>query len=212
MLVTIFTHIKKKYGQDVRKLVRSIESLMTTYMKVTADIKFIKLCKVEKIIPTFAKVNLSIKSESRKLKLRIARLVMESEIESKHLDKKKLKKELKSICIQLKSVLGLFQHNALLHQVSFAVKSRQKAIFPNSNTIATEFELLFQKLFGDISNISENEVSKIKTQLRNTCKKYSKVKVPCRHRKFVLELSKTENIVILKQGKGRGVVMDKRKI
>ena len=101
---------------------------MTTYMKVTADIKFIKLCKVEKIIPTFAKVNLSIKSESRKLKLRIARLVMESEIQSKHLDKKKLKKELKSICIQLKSVLGLFQHNALLHQVSFAVKSRQKAI------------------------------------------------------------------------------------
>ena len=85
-------------------------------------------------------------------------------------------------------------------------------IFPNSNTIATEFELLFQNLFGDISNISENEVSKIKTQLRNTCEKHSKVKVPCRHRKFVLELSKNENIVILKQDKGRGAVMDKRKI
>ena len=56
-------------------------------MKVTADIKFIKLCKVEKIMPTFAKVNLSIKSGSRKLKLRIARLMMESEIQSKHLEK-----------------------------------------------------------------------------------------------------------------------------
>ena len=113
----IFTRIKKKHGQHVR----SYESLMTKYMKVTADIKFIKLCKVEKIIPTFAKVNLTIKSGSRKLKLRIARLVMESDIQSKHLEKKKLKKELRLSCIQLKSVLGLFLYNALLHQVSFAV-------------------------------------------------------------------------------------------
>ena len=97
-------------------------------MKVIANIKFIKLCKVEKIIPTFSKVNFSIKRGSRKLKLRIARLVMESEIQSKHLEKKKLKKELRSICIQPKSVLGLSLYNALLHQVSFAVKSRQKAI------------------------------------------------------------------------------------
>ena len=44
--------------KDVRKLVKSYESLITKYMKVTADIKFINLCKVEKIIPTFAKVKL----------------------------------------------------------------------------------------------------------------------------------------------------------
>ena len=69
---------------------------MIKYMRLTADITFIKLCKVEEIVPTFAKVNLSIKSGSRKLKLRIARLVMESEIQSKHLEKKKLKKELRS--------------------------------------------------------------------------------------------------------------------
>ena len=75
----IFTRIKKKDGQDVRKVVRSYESLMTKYMKVTADIKLIKLCNVEKI-PTFAKVNLFIKSGSRKSKLYFARLVMESEI------------------------------------------------------------------------------------------------------------------------------------
>ena len=40
---------------------------------------------------------------SRKLKLRIARLVMENEIQIKYLEKKKLKKS-----FQLKSVLGLF--------------------------------------------------------------------------------------------------------
>ena len=42
-------------------------------MKVTANIKLVKLDKAEKIIPTFAKVNLSIKRGSRKLKLSIAR-------------------------------------------------------------------------------------------------------------------------------------------
>ena len=242
---------------------------MTKYIKVTADIKFIELCKVEKIIPKFAKVNWSIKSGGRKLKLRIARLVMESEIQSKHLEKKKLKKELQSICIQLKSVLGLFLYNALLHKVSFAVKTRQKAILKrhekklikfrknqnivpenhktsfakcivhnfssydlsdeeitalsygldthiptntDNNTIATEFELFSQNVLIDILDIPESEISKIKTKLRNTCEKYSKVKVLYRHRKIVLELSKNKNIVILKQDKGRGVVvMDKHK-
>ena len=99
---------------------------MTKYMKVTADIKFVKLCKVDKIIPLFAKSNLSIKSGSRKLKLRIARVVMESEFQSKHLEKKKLKKELWLICIQPKSVLGSFLYNALLHHVSLAVKAGNK--------------------------------------------------------------------------------------
>ena len=55
------------------------------------------------------------------IKLRIARLVMESENQGKHLEKKKLKKELRLSCIQLKSVLGLFLYDALLHQVSFQV-------------------------------------------------------------------------------------------
>ena len=81
----------------------------------------------------------------------------------------------------------------------------------NSNTTATEFELFFQNLLRDISNIPKCELSKIKTKLRNTCEKYSKVKVPYKHRKIVLELSKNENILILKQDKGRGVVvMDKQ--
>ena len=82
----------------------------------------------------------------------------------------------------------------------------------NSNTTATESELFFQNLLRDISNIPKCELSKIKTKLRNTCEKYSKVKVPYKHRKIVLELSKNENILILKQDKGRGVVvMDKHK-
>ena len=64
-----FKLIEKKHGQDIIMIVRSYESLKTKLMKVRADIKFIKSCKNENLIPTFSKVNLAIKSDSRKLKL-----------------------------------------------------------------------------------------------------------------------------------------------
>ena len=37
-----FKYIKEKHGQDIFMVVRSLESLKTKYMKVQADIKFIK--------------------------------------------------------------------------------------------------------------------------------------------------------------------------
>ena len=57
-------------------------------MKVQSDIKS---CKKENLIPTFAKVNLSIKNANRKLKLCIARIVMESEMENKQQEKREVK-------------------------------------------------------------------------------------------------------------------------
>ena len=58
----------------------------------------------------------------------------------------------------------------------------------------------------------ETEISKIKPKLRNTCKKYCNIKVPYAHRKIIYNLSKRDDIVILKQDKGRRVViMDKTK-
>ena len=58
----------------------------------------------------------------------------------------------------------------------------------------------------------ETEISKIKTKLRNTCEKYCNIKVPYAQRKIISYLSKRDDIVILKQDKGRGVViMDKTK-
>ena len=88
------------------KIVRTYESLKTKLMKVEANIRFIKFCKKDNLIPTFAKVNLSIKSGNWKIHLRIARTIMETEIQNKHREKKKLKQEIASISIQLKSTLG----------------------------------------------------------------------------------------------------------
>ena len=77
----------------------------------------------------------------------------------------------------------------------------------NKNSIVTEFELFFQNLLKDISNMLEIEISKIKTKLRSTCEKYCKIKVPYTQRKIISNLSKQDDIFILKQDKGGGVVI-----
>ena len=94
--------------KDIIAPIRSYESLKTKYMKVQSDIKLINSCKKESLIPTFAKFNLSIKNASRKLKSRIGRTVMESEIESKLHKKKKLKKDILLISNQLKIIITKF--------------------------------------------------------------------------------------------------------
>ena len=81
-------------------------------------------------------------------------------------------------------------------------------IFPQ---ILTVTQLQQKGILKDISSIPDSE-PKIKTKLRNTCEKHSEVQVPYSHRKIHLDLSKNKKIVILKQGKSRGVVMmDKHK-
>ena len=49
-----------------------------------------KLCKKEQLVPTFAKVIVSIGNGTYKLKRKISRLVMEMELQNKHREKRKL--------------------------------------------------------------------------------------------------------------------------
>ena len=51
-----------------------------------------KTCKKEDLIPTFTKANVAIKNGTQKLKMKIARVVMETEIQNKHDQKRKIKK------------------------------------------------------------------------------------------------------------------------
>ena len=92
-------------------------------MKVQSDEEFIKSCKKENLIPTCAEVNLSIKNANQKLKLRIARIVMQTEMENKY-HQKKLEKDIDLIRNQLKIGLGILLYNALLHKVNIAVRRR----------------------------------------------------------------------------------------
>ena len=46
--------------------------------------------------------------------------------------------------------------------------------------------------------------------MRSTCEKYSRINVPYKYRKLVNDLSRIKDIVIVKQDKGRGVVVMNR--
>ena len=59
----------------------------------------------------------------------------------------------------------------------------------------------------DISHIPENEGGQIKTKLRNTCEKYYNVKLQNYQKRASNNLSKREDIIIMKQDKGGGVVI-----
>ena len=93
----VFIYLKKKHGQDTLIVTRTLEDLKTRLTKTEADIHFIKTYKRENIIPTFAKVNLSRKHGKKKLHSKIARLVMETELQAKHQTKKKMKRGIKRL-------------------------------------------------------------------------------------------------------------------
>ena len=77
----------------------------------------------------------------------------------------------------------------------------------NTNKIYTEFEMFYQNLQKNFSNILETKLQQIKTKVLRNCDKYAKIKVPYKHRKIVNELPKQNDIVILKADEGRGVVI-----
>ena len=104
---------------------RNYKKIKTKWIKVDQDIKFIKSCKKECLVPTFANVILSIKY---KIKCNTLKLIMQTELENKHHEKRKLRKEIYSTGIILKSALGLILFNALHHKLNIAIKSRQKSI------------------------------------------------------------------------------------
>ena len=112
-----------KHGQDViTAVMRNYKKVKTKWMKVDQGIKFIKFCKKEHLVPPLSKVNLSIKSGSYKLKCKISKLIMQTELENKHHEKRKLRKEICYIGIKPKPTLGLISFNALLHQLHIVVK------------------------------------------------------------------------------------------
>ena len=79
------------------------------------------------------------------------------------------------------------------------------------NSVNTEFESFYQSLLRNISTIPEERIARIKTQLRSKCKKYCNVKIPFRYHQAIKRLSNNKDILILKQDKGRGVVILNRR-
>ena len=68
-------------------------------------------------------------------------------------------------------------------------------------------KFFYQNLLKNISHISENNISLIKTKLWSTYEKYSNVYVPYEYKRVVENHSKNDSIVIIKHDKGRSVVI-----
>ena len=96
-------------------------------MKLKADILYTKSCKKEELIPTFAKVNLAIKS-GFKIKKKIAKLAMETETQDKQYPLRKIQKDIQSLAISLKSTLGVTLFSVVTHQVEVVIRSRLLSI------------------------------------------------------------------------------------
>ena len=99
----------------------------------------------EELIPTFVNVSLSVKHGSAKIKKRIRRIIMESEMQVKHQGKKKLKQEIQAISTQLKIALPMLVNTMLLHQINVAVKRRIKSISKRHERKFSKFKKHQQK-------------------------------------------------------------------
>ena len=71
---------------------------------------------------------MSIKGKDNKLKHNIARIIMEDEITYKHQQEQNLKKDIKRLSIQLKSVFHSMAYSVLLRKFNLAVKIKLKVI------------------------------------------------------------------------------------
>ena len=82
--INIFKPIGEKHGQFILSNVRSLEHVKKEYSKVNQDINFIKTCRRENLIPPFAKVKVAIKINNNKLKQKLTRIILDTELQQKH--------------------------------------------------------------------------------------------------------------------------------
>ena len=82
----------------------------------------------------------------------------------------------------------------------------------NHNKLFMEFGTFYHSILKDISHIPVDDITRLKTKLCHTCEKYSQIKVPYQYRTVINNLHRNKNLAILKQDKGRGIViLDKNK-
>ena len=79
-------------------------------------------------MPILANVKLVTKSGNKKLNLRLSRIIMEAELQQKHREKRKVKKEIRSLDISFRTSLDVIFYNCIVHQINIATKSKFKVV------------------------------------------------------------------------------------
>ena len=93
-------------------------------MKIQAEIRFMKTCKVEHLTSTFANVKLATWPRNKKLKMKISCIIIETELQHNHCEKRKTQKEIKNINIILKTLLNI----TFITVINFLNKNKFRAI------------------------------------------------------------------------------------
>ena len=95
--------------------------------------------------------------------------------------------------------------------MTFVMKIITRSSYSNQNQqkyiIDTEFELYFQSIYRYLNDIPDSKIKDLKTKLRYICDRYNRIRVPYIFRKKVEKLSRNYSIMVLKQDKGRGVIV-----
>ena len=120
----LFTYIKEKYGEPTRRQCRSFERALMRYEKLKCDLDFLKTCKNEKLIPTFAKPKISIDADF-KIRRDIAAIIIRAEIRNKHRIKNSIKEQLRNESKVLQDKTSFATFNALRYKLRNWVRNRR---------------------------------------------------------------------------------------
>ena len=119
-----FNYIRRKHGSTTVRQWRSFERLNYRYDKLRCDLRFLLTCKKEKLVPVFAQPKISIKAD-QKLKNDIARLIIKTEINNKHIAKKNLKAELRKTSDELKGSSSFVLFYAMKYRIRRNVANKK---------------------------------------------------------------------------------------
>ena len=112
---SIFKYIEKKHGRLVLENVRSLEKAKRKWFKISKDISFIKTCKKRRSSTNICKSKISNK---------IARIIMNTELQQKYHKKRKLKLEIIQLSMKLKAQVGLVLFNGVIYSLDKSIKQK----------------------------------------------------------------------------------------
>ena len=264
--INIFNYLKLKHGRITLSIIRKLEQSKYKLVKIKEDIKFIKTCQTDNLKPKFTRINVAI-NNNRKLQQRIRKLILQTELNNKHTEKRILLKEIRVLSNQLRLTLSTIEFNALQYRLTKQLTEKRKYVAgklqqklkklytekstetldksfkyikqvvhnfsnyqltPEENialsfgldqhiptkinklNLRADFESFYQNLLKNISPMTDEDKQRIKAKISQTFDNYSKIKVPFKQRQIIQRLKDRTDIVIMKQDKGRGVVIINR--
>ena len=79
------------------------------------------------------------------------------------------------------------------------------------NKIETEFENFYYHVLQDTKDPEKESQDDLEYKIRRVCENYSNIKIPHEQKKSINNLSNIKSIIVIKQEKGRSILMLDRK-